>query len=70
MRFGIRVSRRRRTLNLAQLNASLPDQLPGELRERALQRYLEHCGYRESGRKLREAVISQSLQRSHRWHGC
>ncbi len=70
VRFGIRVSRRRRTLNLAQLNASLPDQLPGELRKRALQRYLERCGYRENGRKLREAVISQSLQRSHRWHGC
>ena len=68
--FGIRVSRRRRTRNLAQLNASLPDQLPGELRERTLQRYLERCGYRENRRKLREAVISQSLRRSHRWHGC
>ncbi|TDJ09900.1 MAG: hypothetical protein E2O71_00885 [Deltaproteobacteria bacterium] len=70
VRFGIRVSRRRRIRNLAQLNASLPDQLPGELRERTLQRYLERCGYREHGSKLREAVISQSLQRSHRWHGC
>ena len=68
--FGIRVSRRRRTRNLAQLNAALPDVVPGRLREQALQRYLERSGFRGQGRKLRQAVISQSLQRSHRWHGC
>ena len=70
VRFGIRVSRRRRTRNLAQLNAALPDCVPGPLRERALERYLERSAFRGNGRELRKAVISQSLRRAHRWHGC
>lgn len=68
--FGIRVSQRRRSKNLAQLNAALPDIVPGPLRARGLDRYLEHSEFRGNARKLRQAVIALSLRRSHRWHGC
>jgi tRNA A-37 threonylcarbamoyl transferase component Bud32 len=70
VRFGIRVSQRRRSKNLAQLNASLPDIVPGPLRARGLNRYLERSEFRGDARKLRQTVIALSLRRSHRWHGC
>jgi len=40
VRFGRRVSERRRIKNLAQLNAALPDRIPNATRELALERYL------------------------------
>jgi tRNA A-37 threonylcarbamoyl transferase component Bud32 len=70
VRFGIRVPQRRRSKNLAQLNAALPDIVPGPLRARGLDRYLERSEFRGDARKLRQAVIALSLRRSHRWHGC
>ena len=70
VRFGIHVSRRRRLNNLAQLNAALPDVVPGALRERGLERYVERSLYAGDVGKLRAEVISRSLQRAHRWHGC
>jgi len=70
VRFGARVSRRRRVKNLAQLNAALPDQVPAALREAALARYLAESGYGDDGARLRRDVTAQSLRRSHRWHGC
>ncbi len=48
----------------------LGNRVPGPLRERALERYLERGAFRGNGRELRKAVISQSLRRAHRWHGC
>ena len=70
VRFGIHVSRRRRINNLAQLNAALPDVVPGALRERGFGCYLERSRYGGGVGKLREEVIRRSLQRAHRWHGC
>ena len=70
VQFGWSVSPRRRIKNLAQLNSSLHDVVPGPLRERGLRRYIERSRFRGDVRKLREAVITQSLRRAHRWHGC
>jgi tRNA A-37 threonylcarbamoyl transferase component Bud32 len=71
VRFGLRVSRRRRVKNLAQLNAALPDLVPGELRERALARYLEELGGDPTDTdRLRRQVIELSVKRRHRWSGC
>jgi len=69
VRFGRSVSRRQRIKNLAQLNAALPDVVPGALRERALVRYLRRLGATPDP-GLRESVISLSLSRRHRWSGC
>ena len=68
--FRLRVPRRRRMKNLAQLNSALPDIIPGPLRERGLQRYVERSGFRGDVRRLRRDVIDLSLRRDHRWHGC
>ena len=70
VKFGARVSRRRRVKNLAQLNAALPDEVPATLRETALARYLAECGYGDDAARLRRDVIAESLRRSHLWHGC
>ncbi|MFI5314681.1 MAG: phosphotransferase [Myxococcota bacterium] len=70
VRFGAKVSRRRRVKNLAQLNAALPDAVPAELRERALAEYLAESGCRDEPASLRRDVIAESLRRAHRWTGC
>jgi tRNA A-37 threonylcarbamoyl transferase component Bud32 len=70
VRFGIGISRRRRIKNLAQLNAALPDLVPGPLRERALRVYTETCRFAGDVGRLRDAVIELSLRRAHRWSGC
>jgi tRNA A-37 threonylcarbamoyl transferase component Bud32 len=70
VRFGWRVSRRRRVKNLAQLNAALPDEVPNALREAALARYLAESGYADLEAPLRSDVVATSLRRSHLWHGC
>jgi len=70
IRFGTRVSRRRRVKNLAQLNAALPDEVPGPLRDAALARYLAESGYADDAAAMRRDVIAESLRRSHLWHGC
>ena len=68
--FGRRVSLGRRIKNLAQLNAALPDVLPGSLRERAFRRYVARAGFRGDTEELRRRVIELSLRRDHRWSGC
>jgi len=70
VRFGRRVSRRRRVKNLAQLNAALPNQVPAALREAALARYLAESSYADDPSRLRRDVIAESLRRSHHWRGC
>jgi hypothetical protein len=70
VRFARRVSRRRRVKNLAQLNAALPDSVGPELRERALDAYLDAAGTRDARDSLRRDVIRASLARRHRWTGC
>ncbi len=68
--FRRQVGARRRIKNLAQLNASLPDVVPAELRERALQRYLQEVGEPRDPTRFRARVIRESLRRGHRWSGC
>ena len=68
--FGVRVGRRRRVKNLAQLNAALPDAVPASLRELALRRYRSALGDASSDPRLREDVVRESLRRAHRWSGC
>jgi tRNA A-37 threonylcarbamoyl transferase component Bud32 len=70
VRFGARVSRRRRVKNLAQLNAALPDLVPGALRERAFADYLAQSEARDEPGALRRDVIAESVRRAHRWSGC
>ncbi len=70
VQFSWSVSLRRRIKNLAQLNAALPDVVPGSLRERALHRYLEQSSFEGDVERLRGRVIELSLLRNHRWHGC
>lgn len=68
--FGLRVSRRRRVKNLAQLNAALPDLVPARLRRLALQRYTEQLGRSGELESLSSEVVALSLKRKHRWSGC
>ena len=71
VRFGLRVSARRRVKNLAQLNAALPDSVSAELRERAFARYLAELGAPAGGAdRLRRQVVELSVKRAHRWSGC
>ncbi len=70
VRFGWRVSPRRRVKNLAQLNAALPDRVGADFRERAFARYLEASGFAGDARRLRRRVIAESVSRRHRWSGC
>ncbi len=70
VRFGARVSRRRRVKNLAQLNAALPDLVPARPRELALASYLAESETGDEPAALRRDVIAASVRRAHRWHGC
>jgi tRNA A-37 threonylcarbamoyl transferase component Bud32 len=68
--FTRRVPRRRRIKNLAQLNAALPDSVGADFRETALDAYLADSNLGDDRAILRQAVISESLRRKHRWSGC
>jgi hypothetical protein len=68
--FGRGVSLGRRVKNLAQLNAALPDVVPGTLRERGFRRYVARAGFHGNAEELRRRVIELSLRRDHRWRGC
>ena len=70
VRFGRNVRRRRRIKNLAQVNASVPDLVPAEFRERTLQVYLEATQARAQAQPIRAQVVRESLRRHHRWSGC
>lgn len=68
--FGWRVRAGRRIRNLAQLNAALPDAIPGTARAQAFARYVEASGFRGDAAALRRRVVRESLSRKHRWSGC
>ncbi len=68
--FRRRVSARQRVVNLAQLNAALPDLVPGKHREAALAHYVQSSGFDGDVGRLRRNVIALSLRRNHRWSGC
>jgi tRNA A-37 threonylcarbamoyl transferase component Bud32 len=70
VRFGWRVSARRRVKNLAQLNAALPDRVGRDFRERGFARYLAASDFAGDANRLRRRVIAESLSRRHRWSGC
>jgi RIO-like serine/threonine protein kinase len=70
VRFGARVTRRRRVKNLAQLNAALPDLVPARPRELALASYLAESECADDPDALRRDVIAESLRRAHHWSGC
>jgi tRNA A-37 threonylcarbamoyl transferase component Bud32 len=70
VRFGRRVSTRRRIKNLAQLNAAILDSVPASLRERTLAVYAASSALRPDPASFRTAVIRESLARNHHWTGC
>lgn len=69
VRFPRRLSDEARIAALAQLNASLPDEVPAAARRNAFARY---CGALPFARPTRDAlvaIVTQSLARRHRWTG-
>ncbi len=68
--FGWRVSYRRRVKNLAQVNAALPNLVPGKVRIQTLERYLEASESTLEAAALKRDVVRESLKRQHRWTGC
>ena len=66
VRFGRRISRRRRLRALAQLNASLPDRFPDAARVAAFSRYARRLPL---GRRALKKIVARSRARSHRWSG-
>ena len=64
------LSHHKKVKNLAQLNAALPDAVPGALREAALAHYVRSSGFVGDIHELRRNVIALSLRRQHRWSGC
>jgi len=72
VRFGRRVSARRRMRALAQLNASLPDRFPDEARLAAFTRYARRLpfGARRGARaRALRRIVALSRARQHRWTG-
>ncbi len=68
--FRKRLSRVKKIKNLAQLNAALPDVVPGAIREAALAHYICCSGFEGDTLELRHKVIALSMRRQHRWSGC
>ncbi len=69
VRFRRRLSERRRLRALAQLNASLPDAIPAELRLRGFRRYAAALPFRAPERQVLGRLVRLSLSRRHRWTG-
>ncbi len=69
VRFRRRLGDRARIQALAEINASLPDRIPAELRCRAFRRYVAalpfHCNATDALRR----IVAISLARRHRWMG-
>jgi tRNA A-37 threonylcarbamoyl transferase component Bud32 len=69
VRFARGPSDRARIRELAQLNASLPDSLPGALRRGAFERYRAALPFRSPAQACLRRVVAESLARGHRWSG-
>jgi tRNA A-37 threonylcarbamoyl transferase component Bud32 len=69
VRFRARLSDAQRTRALVELNASLPDTLPLELRRRAFARYARAHPFREGADAALLRVARLSLARQHRFRG-
>lgn len=69
LRFGRKVSDRRRLRALAQLNASLPDEFPDAARLAAFSRYAARLPFRRGRERALRWVIAESRARKHRWSG-
>jgi len=69
VRFPVRLRAARRLHALAELNASLPDAYPAQLRRRAFRRYAAALPFRGGWRPALARVVRESLARQHRWTG-
>jgi tRNA A-37 threonylcarbamoyl transferase component Bud32 len=69
VRFRSRVPEAARIEALAQLNASLPDAIPAELRRRAFARYCAALPFARGRSAALAEVVARSLARRHRWTG-
>jgi len=69
VRFRIRVPEPARVEALAQLNASLPDEIPAALRRRAFARYCAALPFARGRHAALAEVVVRSLARRHRWTG-
>jgi tRNA A-37 threonylcarbamoyl transferase component Bud32 len=69
VRFRARLSEAQRMRALVELNASLPDVLPPQLRRRAFTRYASAHPFREGAEASMRRVVRLSLARQHRFRG-
>ena len=69
VRFPRRLSDADRIRALAQLNASLPDEIPDPVRRRAFERYAAALPFARGPDAALENIVSMSLARRHRWTG-
>jgi tRNA A-37 threonylcarbamoyl transferase component Bud32 len=69
VRFRHRLADARRVHALAELNASLPDALPGALRRRAFARYAAALPFAGGAGAALRKIVRESLARRHRWSG-
>ncbi|HEY8156357.1 MAG TPA: lipopolysaccharide kinase InaA family protein [Myxococcota bacterium] len=69
VRFGGRLPDRARIRELAQLNASLPDELSDTIRCSAFHRYASALPFRAPAETCLRRVVEESLARAHRWSG-
>ncbi|MDJ0867716.1 MAG: lipopolysaccharide kinase InaA family protein, partial [Myxococcota bacterium] len=69
VRFPGRLEDRQRLRALAQLNASLPDDVPDAARRRAFERYARALPFRMPRERALRELVARSLERRHRWTG-
>jgi len=69
VRFRRRLSDGARIEALAQLNASLPDDVPAQARRRAFARYCAGLPFARARSAVLAEIVAQSLARRHRWSG-
>lgn len=69
VRFRRRLSDRQRIHSLAQLNASLPDEISNAGRLQAFERYTAAVPFRAEPSACLREIVAESLRRRHRWTG-
>ena len=69
VRFRRRLSDRARIQALAEINASLPDRIPADLRCRAFRRYAAALPFDCEAKHALRRIVEVSLARQHRWTG-
>ena len=69
VRFPRKLSDASRLRALAELNASLPDSIPGAPRCRAFALYAALLPFRVPARQALRDLVARSLAREHRWTG-